>query len=67
MSNKLVNFFSKIGQFIKEVKIELGKVSWSTKEELKDSTTIVLLSILVLSIIIGVFDFLVSKLITMVM
>lgn len=67
MSNKIANFFSRIGQFLKEVKIELGKVSWSTKEELKDSTTIVLLSTLVLAIIVAVFDFIMSKLISMVM
>lgn len=67
MSNKAIDFFARIGQFIKEVKIELGKVTWSTREELKDSTIVVLLTTLILAVIVGIFDFLVSKLISMVM
>lgn len=66
MANKIVDFFTKIGKFLNEVKIELKKVSWSTREELKDSTIIVLISILILGAFIGAFDFFMSKVISMV-
>ncbi len=67
MSNKIADFFGRIGQFLREVKVELQKVSWLTREELKDSTIIVLLSTLALSIVVAAFDFVMSKLISMVM
>ncbi len=46
-----------MGQFLNEVKLELKKVSWSTREELKDSTIVVLVSIVILGAFIGLFDF----------
>lgn len=66
MSNKIVNVFTKMGQFLNEVKLELKKVSWSTREELKDSTIVVLVSIVILGAFIGLFDFIMSKVISMV-
>ncbi len=66
MSNKIVSFFEKIGLFLKEVKTELKKVSWSSKEELKDSTTIVIVSVAVMGTVIGFFDFIMSRLINLV-
>ena len=61
MSNKIVDALGKIGQFLKEVRIELKKVSWSSREELKNSTIIVLVSITILAVVIGCFDFIMSK------
>lgn len=66
MANKIVDSLNKIGQFLKDVKLELKKVSWSTRLELKDSTIIVLISVIILAVIIGVFDFFMSKLISVV-
>lgn len=66
MSNKIVNVFTKMGQFLNEVKLELKKVSWSTREELKDSTIVVLVSIVILGAFIGLFDFIMSKVISIV-
>jgi preprotein translocase subunit SecE len=67
MSNKIADFFGRIGQFLREVKVELQKVSWLTREELRDSTVIVLLSTLALAIVVAIFDFAMSKLISMVL
>lgn len=67
MSNKIADFFGGIARFLREVKTELQKVSWLTKEELKDSTIIVLISTLVLAIVVAIFDFVMSKLISMVL
>ena len=46
----------KIKQFIKEVRSELTKVTWTTREELNYSTLIVILVSIVLSIFIGIVD-----------
>ena len=46
----------KIKQFIKEVRSELTKVTWTTREELIYSTLIVILVSIVLSIFIGIVD-----------
>ena len=51
-----------VQKFIGEVTVELKKVSWSTKQELIDATWIVLTSTVVLGIYIGVIDFVLSKL-----
>ena len=53
--------FKKIGQFLKEVQSEMGKVAWPTKEELISSTWIVLAISFVLSIFVFIFDFVLSK------
>ncbi len=46
----------KIKQFFKEVRSELTKVTWTTREELIYSTLIVILVSIVLSIFIGIVD-----------
>lgn len=66
MANKIVDALGKIGQFLKEVRLELRKVSWSSRSELKSSTIIVLVSVAILAAIIGCFDFIMSKLIDIV-
>lgn len=53
--------FGKIKKFIIEVKVELTKVSWSTKEELKVSTLIILISTFFLTVYIGILDLGFSK------
>ena len=52
----------KIKKFISEVAVELKKVSWSTRKELIDATWIVFLSSILLGIFIGGADFVLSKL-----
>jgi preprotein translocase subunit SecE len=48
--------FEKIKNFLKEVKLELSKVTWTSKEELIGSTVIVILLSLVLALFIGGVD-----------
>lgn len=57
----------KIGNFLREVKIELGKVTWSTKEELMASTVVVIVSVLLLAIFIGACDFILIRLINIIL
>ena len=52
----------KAKQFIQEVIIELKKVSWTSRQELIDSTWIVLLTTALLGVLIGLMDFALSKL-----
>lgn len=37
-----MGLFGKIGKFLSDVKIEMGKVTWPTVEELKASTWVVI-------------------------
>ncbi len=48
-------------KFLKEVKIELVKVSWPKKEELWQSTLIVIVVSLAMAVFIGMVDLLLSR------
>lgn len=52
----------KTTKFISEVSSELKKVAWSTRKELLDATWIVIVSSLFLGLFIGGTDFVLSKL-----
>ena len=54
----------KIKQFLKEVKSELTKVTWTSKQELIYSTYVVIVVSIVLSIFIGIVDMMLSNLAT---
>jgi preprotein translocase subunit SecE len=43
-------------EFVKDVRLESAKVSWPTREELRDSTTVVLITVLLVAAFIGVVD-----------
>jgi preprotein translocase subunit SecE len=53
----------KIGKFFGQVKSELKKVAWPTKNELVSSTVVVLVSTLLLAVFIGVCDLVLSRII----
>jgi preprotein translocase subunit SecE len=57
--------FDKIKQFLKEVRLELTKVTWTTREELIYSTIVVIVVSIILSIFIGVVDLGLSNLVSM--
>ncbi len=46
-----------IGQFLKEVKIELAKVSWPTKQQTLWYTLVVIVLSTVLAVFLGLLDF----------
>jgi len=60
MANKFVGFFN-------DVKLEMGKVSWSTRDELIGSTIVVIVSLAILSIFIGICDVLLSAAVNIIM
>ena len=55
---------AKIKNFFLEVKAEMNKVTWPSREELVGSTGVVLMTMAILSAFIGVTDFIVSIVMT---
>ena len=55
---------NRVTKFLSEVKSELKKVTWPSRDELKGSTMVVLVLTFLLAFYIGVVDFLLSKIIT---
>ena len=53
----------KIKQFLHEVKIEIKKVAFPNREELIGSTQVVIVSVLMISVFLGVVDYVLSKLV----
>ena len=47
--------------FLKEARAELGKVTWPTRKELYESTILVLVSVMAMSLFIGVVDFVFNR------
>ena len=62
---KLKNTFNKINNFLKEAIAELKKVIWPTKKELKNSTIVVITTIIIASIFIGLVDIFFTKALTL--
>jgi preprotein translocase subunit SecE len=52
-----------IVQFIRETRQELKKVSWPSRNELMDSTTVVIFTTFLMAAFVGVIDFVLSILI----
>ncbi len=55
--------FNKIRNFLKEVKIELKKVVFPTREEVIGSTKVVIITVLIISLFLGLVDLGLSKLV----
>jgi preprotein translocase subunit SecE len=43
-------------EFAKDVRIESTKVSWPTRAELRDSTIVVIVTVLVVTVFVGIVD-----------
>ena len=42
--------------FIKDVRVEATKVSWLTRQELRDSTVVVIVTVAIVTVFVGVVD-----------
>ena len=58
-----MKIFENFTNFITQVKVEMQKVSWSTKDELIGSTAVVIASTLLLAVFIGAVDIVLSRVI----
>jgi preprotein translocase subunit SecE len=55
----------KIKEFFREVKIETKKVVFPTKDELMGSTWVVIITIMIISVFLGIVDLSLTKLVGM--
>jgi preprotein translocase subunit SecE len=53
-------------QYIKEVRREMGKVTWPTREEVVGGTTLVIVLSLVMALIIFIFDSALTRIISLI-
>ena len=58
--------FKSLIRFIQEARSELLKVTWPTRDQIWDSTKVVILSVVVISLFLGLIDILFSYLIRLV-
>jgi preprotein translocase subunit SecE len=50
------NFIGKSIQFLREVKVELKKVTWSSRKQTLGSTAVVIVLVLIISLFLGIVD-----------
>lgn len=55
-----MNVIAKIKGYFKSVKVEMQKVTWPTKEEIKGSTAIVIITLAIVGAYVGVIDLVLS-------
>jgi len=51
-----MSWLSQGREFLKEVRVESTKVSWPTRNELRDSTIVVIVTVVIVSVFIGIVD-----------
>lgn len=66
-SGKLQSYFEKTAQFFREVKIELKKVTWPSRNQTLGSTVVVILLVMIISLFLGMVDIGLSNLVRVVL
>ncbi len=61
------NIFTKTKRFLREVKVELKKVTWPSRKQTIGSTAVVIALVMIISLFLGVVDFGISNLIRIVL
>ncbi len=61
------NILTKTAQFLREVKVELKKVTWPSRKQTIGSTAVVIALVMIISLFLGVVDFGISSLIRIVL
>jgi preprotein translocase subunit SecE len=61
------NFYQKSVEFLKEVKVELKKVTWPTRKQTTGTTVVVIIFVFVVAAFLGIFDLGLSKLVQVVL
>jgi len=61
-----MNLIQKPITFLKEVRAELGKVAWSTREELMGSTMVVIGATAIMTVFIGIIDVILGRFLSVV-
>jgi len=55
-SRKSMSAMDQVREFVKDVQLESAKVSWPTRGELRDSTVVVIVTVLLVAAFVGVVD-----------
>ena len=50
-----------ISDYIRDVRVEMSKVTWPTRDELRESTVVVLVMVLIMTVFIGIVDWILSR------
>lgn len=61
------NFIDKSLQFLREVRVELRKVTWPTRKQTIGSTVVVIILVMIISLFLGMVDFGLSNLIRVIL
>ena len=56
-----MQFIEKIRQFLREVRAEMEKVTWPSRDEVRAATIVIIVLVLILAAFIGAVDFVVSR------
>ena len=59
--NKIKEFFQKMRQFFADVREELRKSAWPTRNELLESTAVLVTAVIMFSVFVGLSDFVLVK------
>ena len=51
-----MSVIERMREFVKDVRVEITRVSWPTREELRDSTIVVIATVLLVAAFVGVVD-----------
>ena len=67
MAVDIKSWLEKTKQFLREVKVELKKVSWPAKKETVASTSVVLIIVVIVSFYLGLVDFGLSRIVKIIL
>jgi preprotein translocase subunit SecE len=62
-----MSLFDRIKKYIGEVKIEATKVSWPTRDEVKESTIVVLIACTIIALFIFSIDLILGRIVRMIL
>jgi len=65
--DKKNNFVFTATEFLREVKVELKKVTWPTRKQTTGTTIVVIIFVFILAVFLGVFDYSLSRLVQVVL
>jgi preprotein translocase subunit SecE len=63
----VVNIWNRFTAFVREVMAELKKVSWPSRQETVESTSVVLMTVVLVTLFIGLCDMMLAKLLNMIL
>ncbi|TMQ50806.1 MAG: preprotein translocase subunit SecE [Candidatus Eisenbacteria bacterium] len=49
-------WMNQVREFVKDVRVESTKISWPTRNELRDSTLVVIATVVIVTVFVGVVD-----------